>query len=395
LSQQCSLADWLLNDASTQAFGFIVNTCLSERATASEIFTPVSAVERLGGRVAVDQWGENLSGPAVVPSIFHQRTTYLSLDLFQSLLFSLLRVASSPTWLSHAASATQVPGTSSGGREWPTTPSVFGLQQQGAALGPSDGARMWAAVMDVVLEGARRIVEVLESLHSKKNVGLLLSVGQEQGNATVPLSLSLAALEPGEEGDLPTFGGDPQSPGILAKGLTPPATPRSPPWKSTSKRTKPPHALKTEVIYKHLALRSHGTFGGQISSGILPEYVSLAEMRRLCGSILEMACNLLYDFCKASHSNADHHRSVSSVSVLRGLYNFLRELKNKNWTGIDDDTKKFLLKFYNQLRSDLQLGEADEDIEDAAASAGGDADEFSLEAPVFRGQSALLRAFAS
>eukprot|EP00927_Polykrikos_kofoidii_P029395 TRINITY_DN25421_c0_g1_i1.p1 TRINITY_DN25421_c0_g1~~TRINITY_DN25421_c0_g1_i1.p1 ORF type:complete len:1210 (-),score=226.36 TRINITY_DN25421_c0_g1_i1:61-3585(-) len=392
LPQRSALTDLLLTDAATQAFMFVVNACLTDRSTASEIFLPVSVAERLGAHLAPD--GE--SCPASVPSVFHQRVEYLGLDFVRNLLVALLRVASSPEWLSQGSAAgagvTSAPKDAAP-KGWVVAASLFGFQANKAAAAtgsPADGAaaplRLWAAIMDVALEGARRVVDILKALHSSESrEGVVYASGANVGGKAsapgretrwIPLSLSLALLEPQASiggGHTSTRG----SPGGLARCLTPPLTPRNAgPLSPTVRPAAHPKdssgaggnaSTKKAVRYRYMASRADALFGGQLPEGVAPEYVSTADLRRLCSSILEMTCTLLCHFCQATRSSilalasggggGAGERSTPAVSVLHGLLSFLHELRtNLGSLGLDSGAVDYLMELDDALRSSQQLG---------------------------------------
>merc|ERR1740123_2841186 len=109
-------------------------------------------------------------------------------------------------------------GTGQNGAAWPTPiPSVLGLPTPGSlAFGPAEAGRSWqercwASVMDVVMEGCRRVLEIMEALQNPRQAPLLLvagvtSLGSSRDGRSesdfsadplmlVPLSLALAVLE--------------------------------------------------------------------------------------------------------------------------------------------------------------------------------------------------------
>lgn len=374
MSHRCSLAETLLVEAATQAFVFVVGTCLSERSSPSEVFVPVTAVERLAAQLPSD----SEASPALVPSIYHQRVEYLALELHRNLLVALLSVAASPTWLSNPGTGAAVAPAAAPGA-WPNTPSALGLRPlAGGGLGMPDGSasplRLWAAVMDATLEGARRVVEILEALQDPGRSSLLLVAesagaaagGGAGGGALVPLSFGLAPLEPQSEAEAQEPGrpGGPQaSPGGLARGLAPPSQQglgglspiRSPLGRSRTRRPagSPPHG----TVYKHLALQAQSTVGGQVALGLVPEYVTFEDLRALCGSILEMSCTLLCHFCQAMRSSifSGGEWSAPGASVLSGLLNFLHEAPLRS-LGLDAASVDYVAELDAALRSWQHLG---------------------------------------
>jgi len=428
LSHRCSLAESLLTETAAPACVFVVSSCLAERSSPSEVFIPITAVERLGAQIPLD----SEASPAEVPSVFHQRVGYLALELFRSLLVALLRVASSPRWLSGAgnvATVSPVPAAvgavgqavvghgHSQGPAWPSAPSIFGLKPQGGAgtlvLQDSGGGlmRSWVAVMDAALEGARRILDNMEALHHQQQANFLLVSKQPRtsapvvsgfglgigrvaadsptdSDAWVPLSLGLAPLDPQRTDAEGEGAASVLSPGSFARGLAPsPKSPRglaaglSPPSapQDSTRRRKPAGATEKGLRYQRMALRPLSSIGGQQALGIVPEFVSLAQLRGLCGSILELACTLLSHFCQATRSSilAGSERSSPGSSVLHGLLSFLHELLSSadlGSTAIDRSVVKYLGELHGALRAWQNLGPTDGDPRHGgggAASGGG------------------------
>jgi len=368
-------ADRLLADAATHALAFVIGTCLTERSNPSEIFMPVSLEEQLSAQV--DRKTEAATLPAVVPSVFHQRLEYITLDLLQSMLSGLLKATSSPAWLNNAASWDRGPAWSAAPQaspgDWPSTPSLMGLRVHVCASGTEPGGqqhRLWTAVMDVALEGGRRVAGLLASLSRR---GQHLYVGDALADTTrdaerlfIPLSLALATLNPQETETITlalthnTAGRGPASPGGLARSLTPPMVPKSPRLAvGLSPPSSPSSTPRSKVTrkrgeraqgqrYQHMALRPHCTLGGQCAHCVVPEYVSLAELRKLCNVIVEMSCTLLFHFCKAMGTGtlAGQEQPGPSVTVLHGLLSFLQESR---MSGLDAPTLEFLTKLGDAL----------------------------------------------
>jgi len=355
------------------------------------------------------------ASPAAVPSVFHQRIEYLGLDFLRSLLVALLRLASSPTWLSCAAtrggSAAQVPVPATTPGVWSSMPSTMGLRTGvgGLCLGPADACstapqRIWATVMDFALEGARRVVDIMETLQSQRQANLLLFAGSRRGrhgseggapdlqisavadaamsasSMWIPLSLALATLEPlggaeveGPPAVVPLGGSALSSPGGLARGLTPPVTPSSPsrlatglspPMSPAGPTSRSSHERKAGnggprrgLSYRHAALRPFCCMGGQLVTGIVPEYVSFPDQRKLCSSILEMACTLLCHFCQATRSGilVGVERSAPGAAVLHGLLSFLHELRTSALLGTLGIDAEYLTELDSMLRSSQNL----------------------------------------
>lgn len=230
--------------------------------------------------------------------------------------------------------------------------------------------RLWAAVMDVTLEGARRVVDIVEGLHEtsqepqRTNLFLLVSsdsngIGSSQepfasgggalatfgrkdwSEARVPLSLALVPLEPKSEGTAgPAGSSNRMCADSLAKGLLPtplPDTIQNPALQQPGAQPQlaqiqgmQPQALQQQggqpqgaqplpllaqpkeedrvrrALYGSMALRPHSVWGGQLAQGLAPEHVALAEVRSLCCTILEMSCTLLCHFCQATRSSIMH-----------------------------------------------------------------------------------------
>jgi len=375
----CALAEALLAETAASALAFVVGSCLTERSSPSEVFMPISAMERLAAQVQLD----SEATPAETPSIFHQRIEYLALELLRNVLVALLRVAASPTWLSNAPARSGPIGgvalaTAPG--VWPSTPSIFGLRSQmgnAAGLGIQDAScgpmRQWAAVMDAALEGARRVVDIMEALHRKQHSDFLLASGSRgvgENSLWVPLSLALAPLARLQSGAVEE-GACPASPGALARGLAPPRSPRSlgagaSPLSSPHGRRRTPNSASQQgVRYQHMALRPLSSLGGQQALGIVPEYVSFGDIRKLCGSIVEMACTLLSDFCQATRSSilAGTERSAPGSSVLHGLLSFLHELRQTGSAAVDSSVVdvRYLDELDSALRSWQNLGTSEND----------------------------------
>ncbi|CAE8702771.1 unnamed protein product, partial [Polarella glacialis] len=393
MSGKCPLAESLVAEAATRALVFVVGSCLTERSTASEVFLPTSGDERIAAKVAIDCE----SAPAVVPSVFHQRVEYLSLGLLRNVLFALLRIASSPLWLGGAAAVAAWPASkaavvNASAPGWPTTSqSVFGLRTSGSGISSADSgdpARIWSAVMDVALEGARKVVEILSSLQSQVQASrMLVESCAQPGNDTsafegespwLPLSLSLVGLE---EVSSPSGAQDGvrggASPANLARGLTPMAAPRSPsrmasalspplsPLDSSGARgskrrsSQAPQPVNTGLRYRWAARRPHAVLGGQLAPGAAPEGVTLFELRSLCGSILEMSCTLLCRFCQVTRSSiSGGTRSSPAAGVLHGLL-FLHELLDTaqpGSVGLDNSVIDYLGELSSGLRAAQNLG---------------------------------------
>lgn len=407
MPQGCALAESLLVNAATHAFAFVVGTCLTDRSAPSEVFLPTAALERVSAQVAID---DEVS-PAAVPSVFHQRIEYLALDLLKNLLVALLRVSASPTWLS--AVPTSLEGamrssTASPWGPWPSVPDMLTARGLPATMGPGPSEaggggpqRLWATVMDFALEAARRVVEIMESLQGQRHAYLLVAGGQarcgagEAGAAQeapppgaglqVPLSCGLAPLEPlGSAAEAEALGlpaaGALSSPGGLARGLAPPATPRSPsrPAPGPSPPLSPSSSADASqrgrraregprrgLLYRHAGVRPHCSAGGQQAPGIAPECVSLVHLRRLCSGILEMACTLLCHFCQSTRSSilAGAERSMPGAAVLHGLLSFLHELRTSVSIGTLGIDAEYLLELDNTLRLGQNLGLPEEDMQ--------------------------------
>mmetsp|Transcript_151058 Transcript_151058/g.262462 ORF Transcript_151058/g.262462 Transcript_151058/m.262462 type:complete len:766 (-) Transcript_151058:17-2314(-) len=390
VSHRVGLAELLLADATAQALVFLVGTCFAEISSASEVFMPVSVAERIGAQLAP----EAEAAPAEVPSLFHQRVQYLSLDLVRSLMLSLLRVTSSPTWLSNVVSWASTPSWSStaapGPRGWPSTPSVLGLHPQvrnGVGLANPEGnsvngpQRLWSSAMEVSLEISRRMVSLLEALRGHRSPLILVSGRSEHEGPWIPLSLAISVLEPHEvDGSGSGSSSAVNSPSGLAKGLTPPPTPRSPgamtpllapgsPTAGNARRSAPAEAPKRRLRYRHMALRSDTWLGRQLTLGIIPEYTSLSEFRRLCSTILEMASTLVCHFCQATRANISggSDRSSPGSAALHGLISFFNELQGSHEgheaahmrfrkLGIDTDVADYLMQLDSALRSGKDFG---------------------------------------
>jgi len=378
MANRCELAKSVLVNSATQAFVFVTSTCLSERAAPSEVFIPISAIEKLGAWLPTDCE----ASPAIVPSVFHQRVGYLALEFQRNLLSALLRVASAPNWLNTAGAATgstaavaqvAAPGV------WPNTQSILGLRQRGPGTGfgvtdvGNSPLRLWAAVMDVTLEGSRRVIEILEvlreALRDQQQASFLLA-SSGGSTAQVPLSFALAPLEPESKGfeTIALSSGLP-SPGGLAKGLTPPTSAKFAgllsPTLSPSTSSKKPKAKESQtekaLYYKHLVLRPDSSVGGQAVPGLVPEAVSLEEIRELCCSILEMSCTLLCHFCQATRSSilAGGERAAPGSSVLHGLLNFLHQVLSGGQLvslGVRLSTVDYLTELDTMLRCWQNLG---------------------------------------
>eukprot|EP00928_Gymnodinium_smaydae_P100646 TRINITY_DN9921_c0_g1_i1.p1 TRINITY_DN9921_c0_g1~~TRINITY_DN9921_c0_g1_i1.p1 ORF type:complete len:2483 (-),score=370.45 TRINITY_DN9921_c0_g1_i1:55-6945(-) len=395
MKNRSGLVESLLAEAAMHSLSFVVNTCLTERSSPSEVFLPVSGLEQLSGQSPGSKGTDDASlsqgSPASVPSVFHQRVEFLALDLCRNLLATLLRAASSPTWLGHAAAAADTawsltPASAPSG--WPAAPSVLGLGPQATGTGAAEGGprRLWASVMDAALDGARHVVDLLESLPGgRQSRGLLLVAQREglpapvtEGGALVPLSLALAVLEP--DSAFPGSGagaGSVSSPSFLSLTLTPPLAPRSPSrgmLQSLSSfgeldgtggaGAKRQSTGSGPQYYRYMALRPASYFGGQHAVGIVPDYVSVADLRGLCGCILEMTCTLLCHFCQASRSSimaspSGGEPERGAPAVLHGLLSFLHELRSSAASGtlaIDKGTLDYLTELDNGLRSWQQLG---------------------------------------
>eukprot|EP00930_Biecheleria_cincta_P039213 TRINITY_DN26976_c0_g1_i1.p1 TRINITY_DN26976_c0_g1~~TRINITY_DN26976_c0_g1_i1.p1 ORF type:complete len:689 (+),score=107.74 TRINITY_DN26976_c0_g1_i1:131-2068(+) len=385
------IAQSLMTEGATQALVFVIGSCLTERSTPSEVFLPVSADERIAAQVG-QALGDNERMPAQVPSVFHQRVEYLGLDLLRHISFALLRITSSPTWLSEAGNgigasssvALDAPG-------WPSSwPSVFGLRPDGGDTGvrasrTGDPMRQWAALMDVTLEGARKVVEILTNLHGQaQEANRLLIAGSakppgafqldENQAPWMPLSLALvgiqeisSALGPG----LAASGNS--SPSNLALGLTPVATPCSPSMRilspslssSGQRKRADRHASSSRrsLRYKFAVRRPHATLGGQMFIGVAPEGVSIAELCALGGSILELSCTLLSRFCQVTRSSnlgaGPKQRSSPGAAVLHGLLTFLHELLDAQpgtRSALDDRTVDYLDKLAAALHAAQSFG---------------------------------------
>merc|ERR1712066_550148 len=84
-----------------------------------------------------------------------------------------------------------------------------------------------------VLEGSRRVVEILETLQTSRPPQFLI-VDDDWATTMIPLSFAIEPMDakPGDvEGSTPRSlarGLAPPTPGALARGLTPPVAPNSP-----------------------------------------------------------------------------------------------------------------------------------------------------------------------
>jgi len=224
--------------------------------------------------------------------------------------------------------------------------------------GGSDLARLWTGVMDVALEGAHKVVELLTSLHGQEakhmTVTSSVSGGQEDW---LPLSLALAGVEElgaDTAGDRTSVGRG-SSPSNLALGLTPLAAPHSPsrgvgtpgtpPLTPTgTKRRSSAVAAETSgsstgsgkrgLRYKFAVRRPHATLGGQVASGAAPEGTTISELQSLCSNILELSCTLLCRFCQAMRSATPAKQHTSpGAAVLHGLLSLLQELAESSQQG--------------------------------------------------------------
>lgn len=346
------MAETLLADAASQSLIFIVRTCLADASSPLEVFAPVSAVERLSARLDT----ENETVPAEVPSIFHQRIQFLALNLSRNVLLALLRVVSTSVWRSNVAAwVSSSPWTSSASasapKGWSNMPSVLGLRARSSgSLGVGDSdeqagpQRLWAALMDIALEGAQRYVGILEVLR-KNHTFPLLSVSARK-ESLIPLSLSIAAL--GEEAS-PTDSGwaSPQHLSLKAP------LPHHPPGQSPASPTlgaKRKSEKRSPMNYKCMALRPDSWVGGQANAGVVPEYTSVKDLKELCNTNLEMACTLLCHYCQATVSSIND-RSAPAVNVLHGVLSFLHKLRSSE---LFYDTQ-WLANLDEALRASQQL----------------------------------------
>lgn len=346
MSPGSALARSLAEDAAAQAMIFIMGSCLTERSAPSEVFLPSSKEERLAAQVPEVLDGE--ATPAQVPSIFHQRVEYLGLELMRNLLLALLRISSLPQWLGTAiVTATKVP---EGPQGWPTAyQSVFGLKDGGSALNVADPVRLWAMLMDVSLEAGRKAVEYLETLRGQREELHRLMIANSATSTDdpwLPLSLSLVGV-----GELSTAEGASSTPGFspshLAMGLTPMAAPHSPTKTHKSSPQLGPEKWRSSRVralrYKFAARRPHATMGGQLCSAT-PEGVTLAELKKLASSVLELSCMLLCRFCQMTLPGSMVAAAPRSpgVGILHGLLSFLHEVLNSDAGLLDAETVAFL-----------------------------------------------------
>jgi len=237
------------------------------------------------------------------------------------------------------------------------------------------------------MEGCRRVLEIMEALQNPRQAPLLLvasvsSMGSSRdgriesdfsadpliGNLFLPLSLALAALEPSG----PALEADQaavlSSPGHLARGLSPPRAPASPshffsPPTSPHRGSRSARAggkaerSRLGITYKHMVWRARGMVGGQLAHGLTPEYVSVSDLRRLCGSMLEMSCTLLFQYCQVTQCGAftaGEQRAAPGAAVLNGLLGLLHELRSSEaLLGIPGIDAEFL----TALDAALRLGQ--------------------------------------
>jgi len=361
MSHRCGLAETLLADAASQSLIFIVRTCLTDVSSPLEVFAPVSAVERISARLET----ESEMVPAEVPSIFHQRIQFLALTLSRNVLLALLRVVSTSVWRNNAAAwVSSSPWISSAPADapkgWSTMPSVLGLRARSRGslgVGNSDEQagpqRLWAAVMDIALEGAQKFVGMLESLKKKGRAFPLLSVSA-QAKTLIPLSLAIAPL--GEEkSDAVASGSTSPSPFQLKSPLHSPHhhpggnVPGSPGLGTKRKSEK-----RSPRRFECMVLRPDSWVGGQASAGIVPAYTQLDELQTLCSTNLEMACTLLCHYCQATVSSI-RDRSAPAVTVLHGLLSFLHEMRAGPLFCDDCDDEHWLAKLDAALRASQQL----------------------------------------
>ncbi|CAK0798231.1 unnamed protein product [Prorocentrum cordatum] len=400
MRHRCGVVESILADAATQAFVFIIGACLSERSVPSEVFLPISEAERVAARVAPD----SEASPAEVPSVFHQRVERIALDLVKSLLAALLFASSSPTWLSHAAAA----GGSAFGisalaavprGQWPSRGllgALGGLSPPGrGAAGPgaadcAAGQLLWFAVMDVVLECARRVAEIAEALRGPRRASLVLvRAPGADGGPLVPFSLALAPLEP--EGamagaEASPYAGPSSSPGSLAKGLkrqtllqSPTVGPimsplttagPSPAGEEASRKGAEP---QRSVQQRRMALHPGRCLGGQVADGVVPEFTSLEDLAQLCWTVVEMSCTLMCHFCEATQSGAGsagaERSAAPGASVLHGLLSLLHELcapSSLRALGVSPATAEYLESLGDSLRSGHRLGALEGEVPSAA-----------------------------
>eukprot|EP00913_Durusdinium_trenchii_P011820 g11102.t1 len=95
--------------------------------------------------------------------------------------------------------------------------------------------------------------------------------------------------------------------------------------------------------YKFAARRPHATMGGQLCSAT-PEGVTLAELKKLASSVLELSCMLLCRFCQMTLPGSMVAAAPRSpgVGILHGLLSFLHEVLNSDAGLLDAETVAFL-----------------------------------------------------
>lgn len=348
LPGHASFTQRLLADASSQALAFAIGICLVDRTSPSEVLLPVSASERVAAGISSDE-----AAPAVVPSVFHQRAVYLALDLFRSLLKALLKLPFAPGSFGNLD----------------LSAAAWDSQQLYANSGMahiSDPHRNWTMAMDVVLEGARRVAEYLENLQENAQDAALLVIAREGSkemllfdnaqdqSLELPLALGLAPSEPVAP-DKATLASSPLlSPKI---GASPPHSPKTP---GRRKSRIGSGSSSSGRMYQRLVARPKWSFGGQVALGVIPEVVTVSDLKKLLGLILEMSCALLCLFCQASGSTVKNRSAPSALTaVLHGLLNFLHEMRLSPLfvaEGLQPSTRKFLSELDKRLREGQNLG---------------------------------------
>lgn len=246
------------------------------------------------------------------------------------------------------------------------------------------------------MEGCRRVLEIMEALQSPRQAPLLLVAGVSSmgstrdgrtesdffpdprtGNLLLPLSLALAVLEPSGPAVEADQAAAMSSPGQLARGLSPPRTPASPshifsppasPHRSRSARAgAKAERSRVGITYKHMVWRARSMVGGQLAQGLTPEYVSVSDLRRLCGSMLEMSCTLLFQYCQVTQCGgfaAAEQRAAPGAAVLNGLLGLLHELRSSEaLLGIPGIDAEFLTALDAALRLGQGPGAAEAELQ--------------------------------
>jgi len=221
------------------------------------------------------------------------------------------------------------------------------------------------------MEAARRVAALLEAISvphfQKHSLVTSLQKVQEMDEVLVPLSLAVAGLGPQTStGELVAESVPVSTPARLASGLTPSPMLEEDAtnWPISRLRSIQQRTLgSTDAVsqFRHLVLREECGFGGQILLGVIPECTTVTELRELCGSILEMICALLYQFCAAMQGPGGSEYGGPAATAAHSLISLVHELKSMPVLA-DLDELDFIAQLHRVLDNRQNQAEASDSV---------------------------------